>query len=71
MESFRRLTGTVPADSISQLVNVLRPNWVAFAVNRNMFRFFRKDKFFFQRFPRAFVDIITCDGIEVTRRLNT
>jgi hypothetical protein len=30
--------GTVPADSISQLVNVLRPNWVDLAVKRSKLR---------------------------------
>lgn len=38
-KSFRRLMGTVPADSISQLVNVLCPNCVDFAVSLSMFRF--------------------------------
>lgn len=35
--SFLLLMGTVPADSMSQLVKVLWPNWVAFAVRRSMF----------------------------------
>jgi hypothetical protein len=37
-KSFLRLIGTVPADSISQLVNVLWPNWVDLAVKRSIER---------------------------------
>lgn len=37
-KSLRLLMGTVPADSINQLVNVLRPNWVDLAVRRSILR---------------------------------
>ena len=40
--SFLLLIGNVPADSMSQLVNVRCPNWVAFAVRRSIFRFWRR-----------------------------
>lgn len=38
--SLRRMSGTVPADSISQLVKFFLPNWVAFAVNLSKLRFY-------------------------------
>ena len=64
-KSCRRFRGTVPADSISQLVNVFLPNWVDFAVRRKRFRLWH----WLDAYPWNCGYAHTLDGIVVTRRL--
>lgn len=67
-KSLRRWRGTVPADSMSQLVNVRLPNCVDFAVRRSRLRLYwevRRGA----RCPGASGFWRTFDGMDATRML--